>query len=86
MLNANTSPTMMDRIPITILTAVNPVSINIIPKNTKLIPMRMDNAAVLKIGKIMKINPKITDNIPDILFDSMFFSSKICRIHFFKRK
>ena len=66
MLNTNTSPTMIARIPIMILTAENPDSINAIPKNTKLNPIRTDRNAVLKIGQIIKINPKIIDNIPDI--------------------
>ncbi len=65
-LNTNTSPTMMARIPTIILTAENPDSINAIPKNTKLNPIRMDRNAVLKIGQIIKINPKIIDNNPDI--------------------
>ena len=73
MLNTNTSPTIMVRIPIIILTAENPDIINAIPKNTKLNPIIMDNAAVLKTGKIIKINPKSIDNIPDILFGSIFF-------------
>ncbi len=73
MLDTNINPIIIARIPITILIAVNPDSINIIPRNIKLIPTRMDTAAVPKIGKIIKINPKITDNIPDILFCSIFF-------------
>ena len=39
--------------------------------------MSRDNAAVPNIGKIIKINPKIMDNIPDILFGSMFFFLQI---------
>ena len=73
MLNTNTSPTIMARIPIIILTAENPDIINAIPKNTKLNPIIMDNAAVLKTGKIIKSNPNIIDIIPDILFGSIFF-------------
>ena len=64
---------MMAKIPITILLAVNPANINAIPKNSKLTPIIMETTPELKIGKIIKINPKIIDNIPDILFGSMFF-------------
>lgn len=73
MLNMNISPTIMARIPIMILNAVNPDTTNAIPKNTKLNPMNMDNVAVLSTGQIIKINPKIIDNIPASLFGSMFF-------------
>lgn len=73
MLNMNISPTIMARIPIMILDAVNPDTTNAIPKNTKLNPMNMDNVAVLSTGQIIKINPKIIDNIPASLFGSMFF-------------
>lgn len=73
MLNMNLSPTIMARIPIMILNAVNPDTTNAIPKNTKLNPMNMDNVAVLSTGQIIKINPKIIDNIPASLFGSMFF-------------
>ena len=66
MLNMNTSPTRMARIPTMILSAENSDSINAIPKNTKLNPIRMDRNAVLKIGQIIKINPIIIDNNPDI--------------------
>ena len=66
MLNTNTSPTKMARIPITIFIALNPDSIEAIPKNTKLSPIRMDRNAVLKIGQIIKINPKSIDKTPDI--------------------
>ena len=65
MLNMNTSPTITARIPIMILNAVNPDTINAIPKNTKLNPMNMDKVAVLSTGQIIKINPKIIDNIPE---------------------
>ena len=75
MLNANINPNIIARIPTIILKAENPDIINAIPKTTKLAPIRIDNAAELKIGKIIKNNPKIMDNIPDILFGSMFFSS-----------
>ena len=73
MLNTNTSPSRMARIPTIILSAENSDSINAIPKNTKLNPIKMDKNAVLKIGQIIKINPKIIDNNPDSLFDSIFF-------------
>ena len=73
MLNVNSNPNIMARIPIMILLAVNPASINVIPKKNKLTPIMMDTTPELKIGKIIKINPKIIDNIPDILFASMFF-------------
>ena len=66
MLNTNTNPTNMARIPIIIPTALNPDRIEAIPKNTKLNPMKMDKKAVLKIGQIIKINPKMIDNNPDI--------------------
>ena len=77
MLNMNTSPTRMARIPTIMFNAENSDSINAIPKNTKLNPIKMDKNAVLKIGQIKKINPKIIDNNPDILFDSIFFPPKI---------
>ena len=77
MLNTNISPIRMARIPTTIFAALNPDSIEAIPKNTKLNPITMDKNAVLKIGQIIKINPKIIDNNPDILFDSIFFPPKI---------
>ena len=76
MLNTNTSPTRMAKIPTIILAGENSDRINAIPKNIKLNPMKMDKNAVLKIGQIKKINPKIIDNNPDILFDSIVFSSK----------
>ena len=76
MLNMNSKPNMIARSPIKILLAVNPANINAIPKNTKLIPIRIDTIPELKIGKIIKINPKIMDNIPDILFGSIFFLRK----------
>jgi len=73
MLNMNSSPNIIARIPIMILLAVNPANTNAIPKNNKLIPIIMDTTPELKIGKIININPKIMDNIPDILFASLFF-------------
>ena len=66
MLNTNTSPTRTAKIPITIFNAENPDRITAIPKNIKLNPIRMDRNAVLKIGQIIKINPKSIDKIPDI--------------------
>ncbi len=66
MLNMNSKPNMIDRIPIMMLGAENPASIAAIPKNTKLIPIMIDTTPELKIGQIIKINPKIIDNIPDI--------------------
>lgn len=69
----NSNPNMIARIPIIILMALNPVNITAIPKNIKLIPIMMDTTPELKNGKIIKINPKITDNIPDILFGSIVF-------------
>ena len=50
MLNKNTNPTNMARIPTIILTAENSDSIEAKPKNTKLNPMKTDKNAVLKIG------------------------------------
>lgn len=75
MLNMNNKPNMMARIPIMIFNAENSVSIAAIPKNTKLTPIMMDTTLELKIGKIIKINPKIIDNIPDVLLASIFFPS-----------
>ena len=69
----NSNPNMIARIPIIILMALNPVNITAIPKNIKLIPIMMDTTPELKNGKIIKINPKITDNIPDSLFGSIVF-------------
>ena len=66
MLNRNTNPTRMARIPTMILTDENSDSINAKPKNIKLNPIKMDKNAVLKIGQIIKINPKSIDNNPDI--------------------
>ena len=80
MLNTNTKPTRMARIPTIMLSAENSDSINAIPKKIKLNPIKMDKNAVLKIGQIKKINPKIIDNIPDILFDSICFPPKIHNI------
>lgn len=66
MLNKNTNPTRMVRIPTIILTAEKSNTIKAIPKNTKLNPIMMDKKAVLKNGQIIKINPKIIDSNPDI--------------------
>ena len=74
----------MARIPITTLNAENPENSDAIPKNTKLSPIMMDTNPVLIIGKIMKINPNIIDNIPAILFDSMLSPPKNYFFHFFK--
>ncbi len=57
---------MMARIPIMILNAENPPSMNDIPKNIKLTPIRTESVTELIVGNIIKINPKSTDNIPDI--------------------
>lgn len=57
---------MMARIPIMILNAENPPSMNDIPKNIKLTPIRTESVTELMVGNIIKINPKSTDNIPDI--------------------
>ncbi len=73
MLNMNNKPNMMARIPIIILNAENPARIDAIPRNSKLTPIRMDTNPELKIGKIIKINPKIIDSIPDALLASIFF-------------
>ena len=73
MLDANINPTIMAIIPTTIFIPLNPASINAIPKKIRLIPMKIETNAVLKIGQIIKINPKIMDNIPDILVGSIFF-------------
>ncbi len=56
---------MMARIPIMILNAENPPSMNDIPKNIKLTPIRTESVTELIVGNIIKINPKSTDNIPD---------------------
>ncbi len=69
----NNSPNIIARIPTMILNAENPDNITAIPKNTKLTPIRIDTNPVLKIGKIIKINPKIMDNIPADLLASIFF-------------
>ena len=73
MLNMNISPTIMARIPIMILNAVNPDTTNAIPKNTKLNPMNMDNVAVLSTGQIIKINPKLLIIFPLVYSVPYFF-------------
>ena len=73
MFNKNTNPNMMAITPTRTFSASSPLNINVIPKTNKLSPRVKDTAAVLKIGKIIKINPKIMDIIPYILLDSMFF-------------
>lgn len=69
----NIKPNMAAKIPIMIFAVEKLISIDAIPKNNKLNPIKIDTNPVLKIGKIIKINPKIIDNIPDILVTSMFF-------------
>ena len=73
----NNKPNMTATIPIMIFIAEKFISIDAIPKNTKLNPIRIDTSPELKIGKIIKINPKIIDNIPDTLLISMDFPSRI---------
>ena len=72
MLNMNSKPNIIARIPTIMLKAENSVSIDAIPKNSKLTPIMTDTNPELKIGKIMNINPKIMDSIPDVLLGSMF--------------
>ncbi len=67
-----------------ILTVEKLINIAAIPRNIKLNPIKTDTNAVLKIGKIIKINPKTIDNIPAILLTSICFPSKFCYVHFFK--
>ena len=69
----NNKPNITAKIPIMIFAVEKLISIDEIPKNIKLNPIKTDTNPVLKIGKIIKINPKIIDNIPDTLFNSMFF-------------
>ena len=78
MLNMNISPTIMARIPIMILNAVNPDTINAIPKNTKLNPINMDKVTVLSTGQIIKINPKLLIIFP-LVYSVPCFSSKFFR-------
>ena len=78
----NNRPNMMDIIPIMIFGVEKVIIKDAIPKNIKLNPIKTDTNPVLKIGKIIKITPKIMDNIPDILFISMIFSSRFCYAHF----
>ena len=73
MLNMNNKPNMMARIPTIIFSAENSPIIDIIPNNTKLTPIMMDTRLELKIGKIIKIIPKIIDNNPYDLLASIFF-------------
>ena len=54
MLNMNNRPNIMARIPIITLNAENPASIDAIPRNSKLTPIRIDTNPELKIGKIIK--------------------------------
>ena len=53
MLNMNNKPNMIARIPTITLNAENSVSIEAIPKNTKLIPIKMDTSPELTIGNII---------------------------------
>ena len=78
----NNRPNSMARIPTMIFNAENSVSIDAIPKNSKLTPIMMDTNPELKIGKIIKIKPKIMDSIPDDLLASMFFPPNFCYAHF----
>ena len=86
MLNMNNRPNIMARIPIITLNAENPASIDAIPRNSKLTPIRIDTNPELKIGKIIKINPKIIDNIPDILLGSIFFPPNFFYVKILKFK
>lgn len=69
----NNKPKMIARIPIIILKAETLFNIDAIPTNTKLTPINIDISPELIKGKIMKINPKIMDNIPDDLLISIFY-------------
>ena len=82
MLNMNNKPNMIAIIPIMMFNAENPIAIEAIPNITRLTPIRMDTVPALMTGKIIKINPKIIDNIPDALLASIVFPPKICFIHF----
>lgn len=82
----NNKPNMMARIPTMTLGAENPPNIDAIPKNSKLTPIMIDTNSELKIGKIIKINPKIIDNIPDVLLASIFFPPNFCYAHFSSEK
>ena len=75
----------MAKIPIMMLNAENSVNIDAIPKNSKLTPIITDVTPELIIGKIIKINPKIMDNIPDILCDSIFLLQIVFHVNFFKK-
>ena len=66
-------PNIMATSPIMMFAAEKLISIDVIPRNSKLNPIIMDTTAELKTGQIIKINPKIIDNIPDTLFNSIFF-------------
>ena len=76
----NNKPNIIDIIPIIILTAdkcvnmfhtENPLAIEAKPKNNKLNPTIMDIACALKIGKIIKIKPSMTNKIPKICLKSI---------------
>ena len=70
----NIKPHITANIPTIIFIGEILISIDAIPKNNKLIPIKTDTNAVLNIGKIIKINPKIIDNIPAILLTSIYGS------------
>ena len=82
MLNINNNPNMIARIPTITLNAENPDNKDAIPKNTKLTPISMETNPVLITGKIIKINPKIMDNIVPCFFllkiVLLTFSSEKC--------
>ncbi len=65
-LNMNNKPNIIAKTPKIAFTAVNSVSIDIIPKNSKLTPIRMDTIPEVIKGQTIKNNPKIIANIPDI--------------------
>ena len=54
-----------------IFQAENAFIIEAIPKNNKLTPTIRETNPALNIGKIIKINPNITNIIPAILFNSI---------------
>ena len=55
----NSKPNMMAIIPIITFNVVSPLNNYAKPKNNKLSPITIDVKAELKIGQIIKINPKI---------------------------
>ena len=60
-----------------IFQAENAFIIEAIPKNNKLTPTIRETNPALNIGKIIKINPNITNIIPAILFNSIFSLSSL---------